>query len=139
MVYLKVGPTKPDNERFGTLLSRFRNESGFSRAEAAESLGVSSEYLRLIERGERTPAFGRMRHILGLYNVHFVMGAKTVVIDEELEVEFTSRILEARKISPRQNRNRSELLGEIVEMLVEADDELLDTVRMFLLVKARVA
>lgn len=80
-----------------------------------------------------------MRHILGLYNVHFVMGAKTVVIDEELEVEFTSRILEARKISPRQNRNRSELLGEIVEMLVEADDELLDTVRMFLLVKARVA
>ena len=66
-VDLVVGPGEPDNSRFGELLERLRRKAGLSRADAAAKLGLSSEYLRLIEVGKRTPALGQMRNLLGAY------------------------------------------------------------------------
>ena len=63
-VDLAVGPGEPDNSRFGELLERLRLETGLSRADAAAKLGLSPEYLRLIEVGKRTPALGQMRNLL---------------------------------------------------------------------------
>lgn len=136
MIYLTVGPEQADNEQLGKLLWAFREEADASRTTAAEHLGVSSEYIRLIERGKRVPSHGLMREILKHYKVDFFAGRRKMVIKNEIEVTFTSRILETRQ--PKHIRNRSEMIGEIVGLLIEADDELLDTVRMFLLVKARV-
>ena len=140
MIHLTVGPNQEDNEKFGGLLHHFRDAVGYSRAEAAQRLGLSSEYVRMLERGERTAPIGRVRDILNHYEVDFVMDVRKMVINDEVEVEFTSRILEARnREHPRQLRNRAETLGEILALLIEADDELLDTVRMFLLVKERIS
>ena len=62
-----VGPGQPDNSRFGELLESLRWKAGLSRADAAAKLGLSSEYLRLIEIGKRTPALGQMRNLLYVY------------------------------------------------------------------------
>ena len=62
-----VGPGEPDNSRFGELLEGLRWKAGLSRADAAAKLGLSSEYLRLIEVGKRTPALGQMRNLLDAY------------------------------------------------------------------------
>src|SRR4051794_22818337 len=62
-----VGPGEPDNSRFGELLEDLRRNAGLSRADAAAKLRLSSEYLRLIEIGKRTPALGQMRNLLDAY------------------------------------------------------------------------
>ncbi len=112
-VDLRVGPgLEPDNRRFGELLERLRKHAGLSRADAASSLGFSSEYLRLIEAGKRTPALGQMRSFLDTYGadgeVEGLMPGgdrpDLVVIDpydlEPVIVEFKSRIREARRSEP---------------------------------------
>ena len=110
--YLLVGPGESDNSRFGELLERLRWKAGLSRADAAAKLGFSSEYLRLIEVGKRTPALGQMRNILAAYgadgDVERVRrpGSRQDLLffdpllgnDFDLvTVEFTSRIREARR------------------------------------------
>src|SRR3954453_16553966 len=62
-----VGPGERHNPRFGKLLEDLRWKAGLSRADAAAKLGLSSEYLRLIELGKRTPALGQMRNLLDAY------------------------------------------------------------------------
>src|SRR4051794_5986401 len=64
---LVVGPGERDNRRFGELLEDLRRKAGLSRVDAAAKLELSSEYLRLIEIGKRTPALGQMRHLLNAY------------------------------------------------------------------------
>lgn len=116
-VDLRVGPgLEPDNRRFGELLERLRKHAGLSRADAASRLGFSSEYLRLIEAGKRTPALGQMRSFLDTYGadgeVEGLMPGgdrpDLVVIDphdlEPVIVEFKSRIREARRSEP-EDRN----------------------------------
>jgi hypothetical protein len=80
-----------------------------SRADAAAKLGFSSEYLRLIEVGKRTPALGQMQNFLGAYGaegeVERVMPGgdrpDLIILDpldgEAVIVEFKSRIREARR------------------------------------------
>lgn len=112
IVDLVVGPGKPDNGRFGELLERLRSKAGLSRADAAAKLGFSSEYLRLIEVGKRTPALGQMRNLLGAYGADgdveriSPQGYRQdlLVFDplngdegDPVIVEFTSRIREARR------------------------------------------
>jgi transcriptional regulator with XRE-family HTH domain len=105
-----VGPSMvSDNRRFGELLARLRQHAGLSRADAAATLRVSAEYLRLIEAGRRTPALGQMHSVLAAYSADGVVGRlmpggdrpDLVVVDpldgEPVIVEFTSRIREARR------------------------------------------
>jgi transcriptional regulator with XRE-family HTH domain len=111
-VDLVVGPGESDNSRFGELLERLRRRAGLSRADAAAKLGFSSEYLRLIEVGRRTPAFGQMRNFLAAYGAVGDVGRvspqgyrQDLLVfdplhgheDDPVIVEFTSRIREARR------------------------------------------
>ncbi|MGW0692806.1 helix-turn-helix domain-containing protein [Streptomyces sp. NPDC002738] len=111
-VGMVVGPGEADNSHFGELLERLRWKAGLSRADAAAKLGFSSEYLRLIEVGKRTPALGQMRNLLSVYGA---VGAveeispdgyrQDLLVFDPLDgddgdpviVEFTSRIREARR------------------------------------------
>ena len=107
-----VGPGESDNSRFGELLERLRWKAGLSRAEAAAKLGFSSEYLRLIEVGKRTPALGQMRNLLSVYGASGHVEKispqgyrQDLLVFDPLDgddgdpiiVEFTSRIREARR------------------------------------------
>jgi transcriptional regulator with XRE-family HTH domain len=116
-----VGPgLAADNRRFGQLLARLREHAGLSRADAAEALGVTAEYLRLIERGKRTPALGQMRSFIDAYRADGAVGKlqpggdtpDLIVLDplndEPVIVEFKSRIREARRISAKPRRSQAE-------------------------------
>jgi transcriptional regulator with XRE-family HTH domain len=111
-VDLVVGPGESDNRRFGELLERLRWKAGLSRADAAAKLGFSSEYLRLIEVGKRTPALGQMRNFLAAYGAdgdvervspqgyrHDLLVFDPLDGDDgdPVTVEFKSRIREARR------------------------------------------
>ena len=105
-----VGPGEPHNSRFGELLEDLRRKAGLSRADAAAKLRLSSEYLRLIEVGKRTPALGQMRNLLGAYGAEgevesisrkgyrqdlLVFAPRNGDDGEPRIVEFKSRIREA--------------------------------------------
>lgn len=105
---MEVGPGRSsDNRRFGGLLAGIREHAGLSRANAAATLGVSAEYLRLIELGRRTPALGQMRSFLDAYHAEGEVGRlqpggdrpDLILWDprygEPVIVEFKSRIREA--------------------------------------------
>lgn len=109
---LTVGPGRTShNLRFGELLERLRWKSGMTRADAAARLGLSSEYLRLIEVGKRTPALGQMPNFMNAYGANAAVERvqpggdqpDLIVIDplndDPVLVEFTSRIREARRIA----------------------------------------
>lgn len=111
-VDMVVGPGEADNPRFGELLERLRWNAHLSRAEAADKLGFSSEYLRLIETGKRTPALGQMRNILSAYGAEGAVEKlspqgyrQDLLIFDPLQgddgepyfIEFKSRIREARR------------------------------------------
>ena len=122
---LVVGPGESDNEKFGDILRQLRMTKELSRAVAAARIGVSSEYLRLIEKGQRTPAAGLMPHLLRTYDVEFLLGFQRVIFENH-EVKFTSRIQEARqKKSSNSDRVRNVLISEIVNLLATVDDDAL--------------
>lgn len=130
--HLVVGPREKDNEKFGELLEDLRYKNKLTRAQAARTLGFSSEYLRLIETGKRTPPVGSMPHILETYGANDLVLYKTRIEFDEYSIRFTSRIREARgdgraNISVR-TENRSESVGQIVALLVVADDRTLEKV-----------
>ena len=155
-----VGPGKPDNPRFGDLLERLRWKAGLSRADAAAKLGLSSEYLRLIEVGKRTPALGQMRNLLDAYGAEGEVERISpqgyrqdlAVIDpldgEPVFVEFTSRIREARRRAlggppdededwqqaayERPAESRAAEIGLVVSLLTRADNNTLRKVRALL-------
>lgn len=155
-----VGPGQTvDNRRFGALLARLREDAGLSRSDASAELGLSSEYLRLIENGKRTPALGNMRNFLDVYQARGVVRSLQpggdrpdllIFPPDEMDptiVEFTSRIREARGSSSRASRRRglpkgigrdrfpadhAEELGQVVSLLTLADRQTLAKVRDFL-------
>lgn len=96
-IELVVGPDEPENVEFGEILRGFRTMSGLARSQAALRIGVTSEYIRLMEKGERTPALGTALKILENYGIpHEVNITRSQLIFENTLVEFTSRIKEAR-------------------------------------------
>jgi|1185.fasta_scaffold63561_2 transcriptional regulator with XRE-family HTH domain len=130
--HLIVGPQESGNVQFGEVMHRLRDRAGFSRAEAADKLGFTSEYIRVIETGKRTPALGTMRIILKTYGVVYHI-ARNVLFFDTFAVEFTSRIQEARyKFLDPQSQSRDEWVGEIVRLLVTADDTTLKYVHQAL-------
>lgn len=122
---LVVGPGETDNAAFGELLRRYRAQTGLSRAGAAERLGFTSEYLRLIERGKRTPVYGSMPLIFSIYHVNYITDGDSYVVDE-VAITFTSRIREPRKEWNREEMpdpNRAQQIAQIIELLVQADEK----------------
>lgn len=133
--YLVVGPRESDNETFGQFLKTLRIQKGLSRAQAAEKFGFSSEYLRLIERGKRTPTWGNMPMIFGVYDVNYVLVEEQFVV-EKTAIEFTSRIRETRhKIVSHAvpDLHRAQQIVQIVELLMQTDDRKLCAVHKLLL------
>jgi transcriptional regulator with XRE-family HTH domain len=163
VVHKVVGPGKVnDNAEFGALLRVMRNRAQLSRADAAAKLGLSVEYLRLIEAGVRTPALGQMRAFLDVYAVDGLVEhvqADGSVVDLMLSdpagtrepwiVEFRSRIREARRKRPgdagrdifavRDSQSVQPLdaghaaeLGVVVSMLTRATPDCLRRIRELL-------
>ena len=156
-----VGPGQSDNSSFGELLESLRWKAGLSRADAAAKLGLSSEYLRLIEIGKRTPALGQMRNLLHVYDAKGDVQRREgyrhdLVIWDPLKgddgepyfVEFKSRIREARRTAlggptdedeerehatdERPDESRAAEIGLVVSLLTRADDNTLRKVRKLL-------
>lgn len=133
----KVGPREPDNEKLGKLLLELRNASDFSRTTVAHRLSLSSAYLRLIERGIRSPVRHGLCDILDVYQKPYTTTLDRVVIDE-VSIEFTSRIKEARGDSRSKDSrvpptlSRSTRVGRIVELLISVDSETLREVHEYL-------
>jgi transcriptional regulator with XRE-family HTH domain len=107
-VDMVVGPGETsDNVRFGRMLAELREHAELTRMDAAAALGVSAEYLRLIELGRRTPALGQMRSFLDAYQADGAVGSlqpagdrQDLIFlppcsDEPVTVKFKSRIREA--------------------------------------------
>lgn len=133
---LIIGPDQDeDNKIFGEFLQQCRISKQLSRNAAARTLNVSSEYVRLIERGKRAPSMGLVPHILDLYEMQFrIAGLRTIVIEGHLVVDFISRILEAREPKNQfeavpSNATRLELIAQITQMLFDADDKTLWQIR----------
>jgi len=133
--HLVVGPNEPDNLEFGRLLEEFRLKVDLTRRKAADILGVSSEYVRLIERGQRTPALGNMPTLMRMYSVNYSAHVNGGLIDlgpsGQIFVEFTSRIRERRDpndppvLRDNSSSNRTMLIGQVVSLCVSADTETL--------------
>lgn len=139
--WLFVGPGEDDNKPFGDWLRQLRLTAGLSRAEAAAKLDFSSEYLRLIERGKRTPASGNMNRICDTYEIVYHQIDSDIWEVDGKTIIFTSRILEARQRrlttdEPNSNSssdtNRLETLGWVVAHINEADDLTLNLVKKVL-------
>jgi transcriptional regulator with XRE-family HTH domain len=152
-----VGPGEPDNSRFGELLEELRLKAGLSRADAAAELGLSSEYLRLIEVGKRTPALGQMRNLLETYGAEGEVEKISpqgyrqdlLVVDpvngNPVIVEFKSRIREARRRAlgggdedrlgathEPPDESRAAEIGLVVSLLTRADNNTLRRIRKLL-------
>jgi transcriptional regulator with XRE-family HTH domain len=52
----------------GTRLKRAREEVNLSQGSFAKALGLSSEYISLLESGKRTPSFETLLKIAGFLN-----------------------------------------------------------------------
>ena len=162
IVVRAVGPGEESaNTEFGSLLRILRNHAELSRADAAAKLGLSVEYLRLIEAGVRTPALGKMRSFLKAYEANGEVEsvqpdgsvADLIVMNpgtgEPWIVEFRSRIREARRTRRRDegrptaasedahanqlldDRHAAEL-GVVVSLLTRAGPDSLRKVRELL-------
>lgn len=121
---LVVGPGEADNTEFGEIFERYRVALEMSRAEAAQKLELSNEYLRLVERGRRVFALGTMPKVLTLYGIPYEVEPDGVIFDR-YSVTFTSRIREAR-YKGIETVNRDVRLGQIVRLLTTADDDTLN-------------
>lgn len=131
-----VGPNSPDNEKFGRLLESLRQRVYLSRRDVAENLGITSEYLRLIERGKRTPALGLMPYFAVLYERTCLIDGNRVTLGRDV-IEFTSRIREARGQKLEDNIGRTERIGQIVQLLDHVDDRTLEKVYSLLFNRKR--
>lgn len=121
---LRVGPNEPHNELLGEILSELRNRAHMSRAGAAIRFGFTSEYVRLIEHGRRTPAFENMPQILNAYDEKYTRQGNQITFQGKT-FKFTSRVQEVRSSLPYTNAvvsNRNQKIGEIVNLLVDADN-----------------
>jgi transcriptional regulator with XRE-family HTH domain len=120
--HLTVGPNESGNEELGMILEQFRINAQLTRAQAADILGFSSEYVRLIERGTRVPALGTMKNLLNAYKISHKIGVDYASFGSYF-VEFTSRIRESRITVPQYKvETRNERIGEIVSILATSDD-----------------
>jgi len=131
MEHWKVGPGQADNEKLGSLLKKWRTEAQFSRSALARRVGLSSEYIRLIEQGKRCPVEGQFRILLSVFNVEYAV-EDGLWLAESISFDFTSRIKEVRGVAMSRPKpealtpiDRLTRLGLIVDLLGQADDQTL--------------
>lgn len=132
-----VGPGEEDNKLLGEWLRQLRHTAGLSRAEAASKLDFTSEYLRLIESGKRTPDSENMNRICDVYEVIYQQVDSDIWRIDDKTIVFTNRILEARQrqldidesSNPPSDMNKLEMLGWIVNHLSDADDLTLNLIK----------
>jgi len=132
MIELTVGPNEKDNKKFAELLFNLRSATSnhISRVGVARQLLVTSEYMRLIERGDRVPTFGLFKQMLNLYDIEYT-SEPGLVCFENCKVRFTSRVQEARHkpdLPVDREKSRNEKIGEIVRLVASADDETLNII-----------
>lgn len=133
-IRLTVGPEQSDNEKFGKLLESLRERAGLSRAAASQAIDITSEYLRLIERGKRVPSLGLMPGILDFYGIESFSISYSILKFDEYAIEFVSRIKEKRNAgSSELLTNRNERIGQIVSLLTISDDATLRSIHKKLL------
>jgi len=56
-------------EQFGKRLKQLRAQKGLTQEELAEAVGVSTDFISLVERGQRAPSFKnleRLAEVLGV-------------------------------------------------------------------------
>ena len=121
-IILTVGPEESDNQYFGQILYNLRTKIDLSRIQAARCINVTSEYVRLMEKGERSPSLGIALRMLDVYDVPYTVDGSHVYF-ENVSAEFSGRIKEARRHF--SDSSRSEMIGQIVKFLVDADDDAL--------------
>lgn len=123
-----VGPGQVSgNLNLGQFLASCRINAGLTKPKAAIDLEVSEEYIRLIEKGKRTPALGMAIKMFNLYGTQYSQEESTLTVGHVI-IEFTSRIKEARYTrytNRKSSLSRNELIGQIVKALVVADDDTL--------------
>lgn len=59
-----------ENYITGSKLKEFRRQSGFSLSEAADSIGVSSAFISMVENGKCGISFQRIHQLVTLYGKH---------------------------------------------------------------------
>ena len=124
---MTIGPDEEDNPIFGQFLCDLRTSKRLSRAEAARRIYVSSEYIRLIERGERSPALGTAIKMFDIYGLPYIQ-ERSHLHFENTSVNFVSRIKEARHKDSKIPTSRDEMIGQIVKFLVVVDDDTLNKI-----------
>lgn len=140
-IELTVGPDQEDNATFGLLLRSLRDEADLSRAEAAMRIGLSAEYIRLMEKGLRVPAAGTMRLILSEYEVPCEIRSidnQYVIMFRTYKIHFTSRIQESRRSRDSHLEkeilvNRDKMIGRIFRLMITTDDQTLEEIHELLI------
>lgn len=131
-----VGPGEDDNKEFGEWLQSLRLTAGLTRVGAANRLYFGVEFIRLMERGKRTPDSADMGRICKTYEVLYQKLGMNVWRVDDKTIVFTSRILEVRRSSDKTDvpkvENRLEILGWIVDHLGDADELTLARVQKLL-------
>jgi transcriptional regulator with XRE-family HTH domain len=73
-----------ENYITGTKLKEFRKQSGFSLAEAAEAVGVSSAFISMVENGKSGISFQKIHQLVTLYGKNLSDLTETASIDSNI-------------------------------------------------------
>lgn len=128
---LVIGPGQPDNARLATLVRKWRKDSGLTQEQVARLTGVTSGYIRMIEKGDRSPSAEALVDLLRVFAVRHLTDYKIgdrawdmiiAPIDDERRqtkygVEFKGRMRSNRRAATEVERilraDGSKRLGEI--------------------------
>lgn len=111
---LTVGPGSDDNKEFGKWMLFFRNQKKMTRTKSGASIGVTSEYIRLMENGKRTPALYTAIKLLEVYGISYYLNTrKSQLVVESMVFVFTSRIKNSRNESRIRVMNDDEIIEGI--------------------------
>lgn len=120
-----VGPGEVSgNISLGEFLASLRVSANLTKPKVAEALDISLEYLRLLEKGRRSPALGLATKMFDFYGVQYSRNDSEVLVGN-VTIKFISRIKEARQKDQVSDSTRDELIGQIVKLLVITDDDTL--------------
>jgi len=56
-------------EQFGKRLKQLRAQKGLTQEELAEAVGVSTDFISLMERGQRAPSFENLERLAEVFEV----------------------------------------------------------------------
>lgn len=80
-----------DIKSFGKMLLKLRNEKNYTRATAYKKSKVSSDTLRLIEKGERLPTIDTLLKLSRLYEVNLIRLLADYCLNTEITLTNVSK------------------------------------------------